>query len=146
MLGRRGLSVGYDVHITCADSWLDAEARPITLDAWLTYARSDPEMRVDGRAEAQTAEGAHVAVENDGLAVWTAYSKDGEDGNHAWFDLRSGCVVVKNPDAEILQKMFRIAAHFRARVQGDEGENYGPDGEPVDDAPERPWWRRLFRR
>jgi hypothetical protein len=124
--------MGYDVHITRAESWLDGEERPITLDAWLDYTRSDPEMRVDGRAEARTDDGV-LAYENAGLAVWTGYSADGQDGNHAWFDLQAGCVVVKNPDAEILRKMFRVAAHFGARVQGDDGENYGPDGEPVDE-------------
>jgi hypothetical protein len=140
------LLVGYDVHITCADSWLDADARPITLDSWLAYARSDPELRVDGLAEAQTTEGERIVLDCDGLAVWTAYSKDGEHGNHAWFALRGGCVVVKSPDAEILRKMSRIATHFRARVQGDEGEDYGPDGEPFDNARQRPWWRRLLGR
>jgi hypothetical protein len=124
--------MGYDVHITRAESWLDAAERPITLEAWLDYVRSDPEMRVDGRAEAPTGQGTLV-YENAGLAVWTAYSGDGEDGNHAWFDLRQGRVVVKNPDAEILRKMFLVAAHFDARVQGDDGEAYGPDGEPVEE-------------
>ena len=126
-------SVGYDVHITRADSWLDAKARPITLDAWLDYVRSDPEMRVDGRAEACTSNGEVVAYENAGLAVWIAYSKDGEGGNHAWFDLQDGCVVVKNPDADILRKMSRVAAQLDARVQGDDGEDYGPDGGQIDD-------------
>jgi hypothetical protein len=122
--------LGYDVHITRADSWLDAEQRPITLDDWLDYVRTDPEMRVDGRAEAHTDDGM-LAYENAGLTVWTAYSGDGVDGNHAWFDLQAGCLVVKNPDVEILRKMFHVAAHFGARVQGDDGEDYGPDGEPV---------------
>jgi len=124
--------MGYDVHITRADSWLDGVDRPITLDAWLEYVRSDPEMRLDGRAEAPTDEG-RLVYENAGLAVWTAYSGDGVGGNHAWFDLREGCVVVKNPDAEILRKMSCVAAHFLALVQGDDGENYGPDGEPVEE-------------
>jgi hypothetical protein len=135
--------VGYDVHITRADSWLEAEACPITLDAWLTYVRSDAEMRVDGRAEAQTTDGEFIALDSAGLAVWTTYSRDGQDGNHAWFDLQGGCVVVKNPDTEILCKMSRVAAHFDARVQGDDGEDYGPDGNPVEDDPKRPWWRRF---
>jgi hypothetical protein len=136
--------VGYDVHITRADSWLEGEARPITLDAWLTYARSDPEMRVDSRAEAQTPDGELIAMESAGLAVWTAYSGDGKGGNHAWFDWQGGCVVVKNPDNEILSKMWRIAAQLDARVQGDDGEDYGPDGHPIEDEPKRSWWRRLF--
>jgi hypothetical protein len=122
--------LGYDVHITRAESWLDAEQQPITLDAWLQYVRSDPEMRVVGHADAHT-DGGMVVYENAGITIWTAYSGDGVDDNHAWFDLQAGCLVVKNPDVEILRKMFRVAAYFGAQVQGDDGENYGPDGEPI---------------
>lgn len=148
--------MGYDVYITRAENWVDAEEeQPITLEAWLAYAQSDPEMRVDDRAEARTPDGEVIAFNSAGLAVWTAYSKDGQGGNHAWFDLQGGCVVVKNPDAEILRKMSRVATHFNARVQGDEGEEYGPDGSrihdspvdnrnPIGDGPKRAWWRRLF--
>lgn len=139
-------AVGYDVHITRADSWVDAETLPITLDEWLAYARSDPEMRMDGRAEARTTDGETIALDSAGLAVWTAYSKDGEDGNHAWFDLQDGRLIVKNPDTEILCKMSRIAVHFHARVQGDDGEDYGSDGEPFGGSPNRAWWRRFLGR
>ncbi len=140
----RDVEVGYDIHITRADTWLEAESAPITLDAWLAYVDQDPEMRLDGRADSSTAGGDHVSYESRGLAVWTAYSKDGEGGNHAWFDHLDGCIVVKNPDAEILSKMVRIADHFDARVQGDDGEDYDRHGKPLFDPPKKSWWRRLF--
>ncbi len=138
--------MGYDIHITRAKSWLDASTQPILLEEWLEYLRSDPEMRLDGRAEARTSEGETVGYENAGLAVWVAYSQDGKDGNHAWFDFRDGRVVVKNPDSEIRRKMSRIAAHFSARVEGDDGEEYGPDGAPLEGDPQVPWWKRLLGR
>ena len=59
-----------------------------------------------------------------GLAVWAAYSGHDPQGNQAWFDWRDGRIVVKNPDQEILAKMRQVAAHFRARVMGDDGEEY----------------------
>ncbi|HEX2733549.1 MAG TPA: hypothetical protein VHM70_18185 [Polyangiaceae bacterium] len=125
--------MGYDVYITRANNWFEAKADPIVLEEWLDYVRSDPEMRLDGVAVADSASGESIRYTNRGLSVWTKYSRDGEDGNHAWFDLQGGCVVVKNPDREILVKMFQVAMHFKARVQGDEGENYDLEGNPITD-------------
>jgi hypothetical protein len=42
----------------------------------------------------------------------------------AWFDYRTGEVVVKNPGDEILGKMRRIDSALGAKVMGDEGELY----------------------
>lgn len=66
--------MGYDVHITRADCWLDGEEQPITLDDWLAYVRSDPEMRLDRLAEAATNGGELVEMAAPGLVVWTSYS------------------------------------------------------------------------
>jgi len=40
----------------------------------------------------------------------------------AWFDHRQGQIIVKNPDDEILEKMYLIAKALHARVQSDDGE------------------------
>lgn len=101
--------MGYDAHITRAESWLDAEQDPISLEAWVAHVRSDP-------------------------------------GNHAWFDLQNGCIVVKNPDTEILHKMLRVAARFDAHVHGEDGEDYGADGDAAAKDADTPWWRRLLGR
>ena len=115
--------MGYDLHITRADNWFDSETAPISLDEWAAYVAADPEMRMDGFAEAKV-DGYILRTENDGLAVWVAYSGHGKDGNMAWFDYCDGRIVVKNPDDEIIDKMKRIAAYFHAAVLGDEGEAY----------------------
>ncbi len=109
--------------MTRAENWYDSEEHPISLAEWLTYIESDPEMRLDGYAEA-TPKGSKVAfrIESEGLAVWTAYSGHGKDGNMAWFSYGDGEVYVKNPDDEILGKMRKIARALGAKVQGDEGE------------------------
>jgi hypothetical protein len=65
-----------------------------------------------------------LTYENDGLAVWVAYSGHQRVGNKAWFDYRTGRIIVKNPDDEIIQKMKAIALHSKARVVGDDGEEY----------------------
>ena len=115
--------MGYDVHITRAAEWSDSMASPISLDEWIAYVKSDPEMRLDGVAETRTPNGDVLRYENPGLAVWLTHS--GRDkGRTPWFDLRRGRVTVKNPDPEILEKMRQVAKALGARVQGDEGESY----------------------
>jgi hypothetical protein len=139
--------VGYEVYATRAVHWVDAATAPIPLDEWLAYVESDPEMRLDGYAEAEVSGGAVLRYENEGLAVWLAWSGDEEDGNRAWFDFRKGCVVVKNPDEEILSKLVDIATALGARVVGDDGELYpqSPAAASADTSKashrDRPWWR-----
>lgn len=116
--------MGYDVHITRAEHWLDSTEAPIALAEWQAYVASDPEMRLDGVAVAHVAGQPVLAYESAGLAVWLAYTGHDVGGNRAWFDWRNGSVIVKNPDAEILDKMKRIAAALGARVVGDDGESY----------------------
>jgi len=43
--------------------------------------------------------------------------------------LWGGNVVVKNPDSEILRKMYVIAQSLSAKVKGDEWEVYRRDGD-----------------
>lgn len=99
-------------------------------------------MRLDSQASATTDSGDKVMYENNGLAVWTSYSKNGVDDNYAWFDFRSGNVTVKNPDEEIKNKMIDIAIRLNAKVQGD-GETYDSKTLATDkqSRKEKPWWR-----
>jgi hypothetical protein len=88
------------------------------------------------------------------MAVWTAYPK--ENTARIWLD--SSGIIARNPDNEILQKMFQTAHVLGARVVGDDDEEYDADGEMVatDDfsqhdippdlqAPKRPWWKMAHR-
>jgi hypothetical protein len=120
--------MGYEVHITRKKDWWDENGPEIGVDEWIDVVTADPDMRLDGYAEAQVGDGKILRVENKGLSVWTAYSGHGKDGNMAWFDFRRGNVVVKNPDSEILQKMWSVAQLLSANVQGDEGELYDKSG------------------
>ena len=138
--------MGYDLHVTRKDGWSDLGGDDITLEEWLAYIEADSSMRFDGFAEATTTGGGTLRVESPGLAVWVEYSGHGVNGNMAWFDLRErGGVVVKNPDVEIRGKMYQIAQALGAKVQGDEGEEYGVSGMETttagDASSSRPWWR-----
>ena len=116
--------MGYDVHITRTEHWLDSKDNPIPLPEWLKYVESDPEMRPDKVAVARVRRKPVLTYRSEGLAVWVAYPKHDPEGNMAWFDWREGRIVVKNPDDELLGKMKRVAAHFGAFVVGDDGEHY----------------------
>jgi len=138
--------MGYEVHITRKENWFD-DGPGISLAEWLEVVRADAEMRHDGYAETVVADGSILRVEDPGLAVWLAYSKHGLAGNMAWLWHSSGNVVAKNPDEEIFGKMAQIAQRFSAKVQGEEGEIYGPDGQVIETASRsrsdatKPWWR-----
>ena len=120
--------MGYDVHITRRGDWFDEDGPSIGLNEWLLLVNRDPEMRLDGFAETRTAEGSVLRIDNPGLSIWTAYSGHEEDGNKAWFDYHDGGITVKNPDEEILIKMWLLAQQLSATVQGDEGERYDQNG------------------
>lgn len=142
--------MGYDVHITRKGNWFDESGPEIALEEWTALLGGDPEMRLDGFAEIQNEAGEGLRFTSEGLAVWVSYSGHGKDGNMAWFDYRSGSIAVKNPDAEILGKMWRIAQILSAKVQGDDGELYDESGalvsepQPPHRPPQekaRPWWK-----
>jgi len=139
--------MGYDLHITRRENWYDDEP-DISIEEWLAVVDGDAELRLDGFAEAATPGGDPIRTEDESLCVWTAYSRHGINGNMAWLWHSRGNIMAKNPDVEIRRKMWAIAEELGARVQGDEGEWYGPDGKMLPNLeqgavpePSRPWWR-----
>lgn len=138
--------MGYEVHITRKENWSD-EGPEISLAEWLEFVANDPEMRNDGYAEAIVGGGSVLRIDDSSMSVWTAYSQHLQDENMAWMWHCQGNVVAKNPDREILQKMADIARQLSAKVQGDEGEVYGSDGQLFSESKfcsrqtSKPWWR-----
>ena len=115
--------MGYDLHITRAEDWLDSANAPITDAEWMAYAASDAELRVEGSYRTSSPGG---TIEHP-IFGWTC-DKTGRKGA-LWHE--DSHVAAKNPDPEFIKKMYRIATGLNARLQGDDGEIYGPDGEPV---------------
>jgi hypothetical protein len=142
--------MGYDIHITRRENWYDEDiSNQISLQEWKDYIESDAEMRLDNFAEARLQSGEILRVESEGLTVWTTYSGDDNNSNHAWFDFRDGNIVVKNPDEEIMRKMLSIADKLNAKMQGEHGEIYDLSEikkvtsmlNTYNSKPIKPWWK-----
>jgi hypothetical protein len=161
--------MGYDLHITRKSDW-PLRGNDITRDEWLAVVAADPELRLDGYAEAPLPEGKVLRVEDSTLAVWIGWAGHVEGREMAPLYLSNGNIDSKNPDEDTRRKMWRIAQQLNARVQGDDGEFYdeagngayeelGPmrprESPPFEDEPPKPqpmqtkpassWLNRLFR-
>jgi hypothetical protein len=119
----------------------DEQGPAIELTEWLAIVEQDPELRLDGYADAPLPNGDVFRAIDPSFAVWLAYSKHQHSkhqhskyqsrGNQAWIHHWEGNVIVKNPDQEIRCKLWQLAQPLSARVQGDEDEFYGPDGKEL---------------
>jgi hypothetical protein len=115
--------MGYDVHITRRARWSD-RGNDITLGEWIAFVEASPDMNLTGYAETKVGGGEILRITAEGLTTWTGYAGRSGANGPVWFNHSRGEISVKNPDTETLMKMWSIAQHFAARVQGDEGEAY----------------------
>jgi hypothetical protein len=141
--------VGYDIHITRKTNWFDESGPEITVNEWRRYIESDPEMRLDGYAEAKCADGSVLRVNDSSMAVWIKHPEHESSEGLAWLWVFYGNIQAKNPDEHTRRKMWQIANTLSAKVQGDEGEQYDEQGNviaaitPKLVAPtrDRRWWQ-----
>jgi hypothetical protein len=122
--------MGYDLHITRKQHWSDDNGPEIALAEWIAVVGADQEMRLDGVAETRVGGGSTLRIKNEGLSVWTAWSRHSEN-RMAWFSFHEGNVTAKNPDLEIRRKMWSLSQALSAKVQGDDGEFYDASGNQV---------------
>lgn len=113
--------MGYDLHITRAECWVESGDHPISLSEWQEIINGDPQLRLENAAE-MIAPSVNLRYENIGMAVCTMEDEDEE--YPVYFDYRDGRIVVKNPNDQIINKMKEIAEKLNASVIGDEGEIY----------------------
>jgi hypothetical protein len=139
--GRPGPRAGSsgDAYITRKSYWWDEEGPEISFAEWRAVVDTDAEMELDRLTETRRDDG---RIEPEGVWVWTAYSDHDKGSNYAWFLYRHGQVVVRNPEAEIICKMWFIAQALSAKGQGDDGEVYDSFARASHpDARKKPWWR-----
>jgi hypothetical protein len=105
--------MGYDAHITRAESWGMGDEPLISPQEWLTVVRADQELQLLDEGKPYTAEWLPAAVNCD-----------------TYFEWENSAVHSKNPSPEALLKMEELARRLGARVQGDDGEIY-ENGKPV---------------
>ncbi len=139
--------MGYNLYITRKDNWTDEETNGlISMNEWKQVVSADPDMRMDNKVDA-TVNGKTIRMEEEGIAVWTAYSLAGKNGNQAWFSFDDGMITVKNPDNEIINKMLSIAKVLNAKVQGDDMEIYDEEEykkeeqKRINKLNKKPWWK-----
>jgi hypothetical protein len=111
--------MGYDLHITRASDWTESLTHPIAESDWLAVVRADPSLCVDTSSEHRLRDMVTGQVRVIHPVVWTAPNGT---ATPLWFD--GGGATTKNPPPEAIAKMKELAAKLRARVVGDDGEEY----------------------
>lgn len=106
--------MGYDIHITRSENWGDENGKKISLEEWLRYVESDPEVQRDP-----------LNSPTDFL-----YVAHPEEPSPLWWHAGYGEIYTKDPDDATVRKMFAIASKLGAKVQGDEGELYDENARP----------------
>ena len=120
--------MGYDLHISRAEDWVDSKTTPITLDEWKSYVDSDPELKIDPVNNHREDE---LMVLWYGDGVIPGSPEDNED----WLCWHNGEIYTKNPEDVLIKKMCKIAAFFNAKVTGDDAEEYVLTANGLDSIP-----------
>jgi hypothetical protein len=117
--------MSYDVHIHRAEDHVEAAEKPIPREEWEAWVANAPDLHFSQDDFVIFRYGDRERKEE--LAVWSAHPRGEESALH-YYD---GTVTTGNPDEHLLRRMAQIAHDLDARLQGDDGEFYGPYGEPL---------------
>ena len=113
------------MHIHRAKDHFEAAEDPIPRQEWEAWVANAPDFHFD--QDSFVTFRYDDGERNEQLAVWTAHPQGEERALH-YYD---GTVTTGNPDQHVLRRMAQIAHDLGARLQGDDGEFYGPEGEPL---------------
>jgi hypothetical protein len=104
--------VGYDLHITRADDWIDGEKTPISRQRWKAFAAGEGRLTVGGWFDADIGR----------QPAWTYTSSDGKDFSLSW---RNGIVDVTGRFSDqACRELAGLATALGAQLVGDEGESF----------------------
>ncbi|WP_147339413.1 hypothetical protein [Actinomadura spongiicola] len=114
-----GDDVGYDFHITRANSWFDSEQYPITLEEWESFARGNQSLELELDSS--------ITFTNFGtLNIYALKCDPSRDVTLSWYDFRIEVTGIQ--DIEAIRACVILAEALQANFLGDEGEKYLPDG------------------
>ncbi len=107
--------MGYDLHITRADSWLDSAEAPIPVAEWVEAARRVPELNEADPEQLN---------DNSGNPAFLL----GDDHVNApalyWDSV--GKIVVRGADQQHVPALLAVSRALEANLIGDDDEVYGP--------------------
>ena len=113
--------MGYELHIHRKTNWFD-DGPSISDHEWKAVFSADSSLLVDGEIYYRIDERDVTAP----IVAWRAGKAD-----EAVFHLYKGEVTVNTSNDSALAKAWEIASKLDARLQGDDGEFYGPEGKPL---------------
>ena len=116
--------MGYELYITRADTWLERRQHPISGPEWDAVVATDAELKWSTQ-DWYERQSANRRVERFYAVIWITHPEKVP----FWF--MDGAIQTKNPDQMTIRKMVDLAHKLSAKVLGEEGEEYGPDGEVV---------------
>jgi len=105
--------MGYDLLITRANFWAENEDAQIRPEEWLAIIESDSELSLVSEIQGQQ-------LNSPYFVAWNGESIHAEP----WLDWADGNIYSKNPDQAIIRKMVSIGKLLKAKVQGEDGEEY----------------------
>jgi hypothetical protein len=111
--------VGYELHITRASRWAEAEEHPITPAEWGSFAQAHPKLVQSG------------SITWKDIGTHPVYSLIREDGDEALLSWREDVINVWGITEAFWTDLVSLAAQLHARLVGDEDEEYLPDGTEV---------------
>jgi hypothetical protein len=104
--------VSYDIHITRKKYWSDSEGPIISLDEWVSYVATDPEIVHDDDNESE--DFLYISHPDGPWALW--WNPRGE-------------IMTSSVDDATMAKLIAIALALEAWVLGDDDEQYIRVGE-----------------
>jgi len=110
-----GVFVGYDIHITRADDWIESPENPISLEELKEY--FSRKSGFEYSKVISISRPCSISVEGE-FFIWT------NNDSKVTFSYSMGCIDVSYVNDEVIEKMKEIASDLNAKVQGDEGEFY----------------------
>jgi hypothetical protein len=105
--------MGYELHITRAEDWLDSEENPIAREEWLSFARERNDLVEAGWID-------HGSAGREPVFEWVD-----EKGKKASLFWSESAVTISGAHGEVsLQGLVLLAVQLEGRLFGDDGEEY----------------------